>query len=134
MIRALTVLFALFLGGIIYLADKNTLPAPLTMMWRLPYGDKIGHFVMLGTLATLAGLSLKGATWRLGRWRVLWGSTIVAALITLEEFSQAFIPHRTFDLVDLSANYAGIFCAGFLVRHLARRWWPQPSQEPSRLE
>lgn len=128
-LRAITVLFALFLLLVIYLADRNTLPDVLKLMWRLPYGDKVGHFLMLGTMAGLVSLSLKAATWRLGRWRFLWGSTVVAALITVEECSQAFIPHRTFDLVDLSANYAGILCAGFVVRALARRWWPAPGPQ-----
>jgi len=39
---------------------------------------------------------------------------IVVVIMTLEEFSQAFVSSRTFDLIDLTADYVGIICFSYL--------------------
>ena len=83
-------------------------------MLNWPLGDKVAHFCLIGTLALLFNLSLRNARVRLGPREWLIGSLIVFVVVTLEEFSQNFFDHRTFDLVDLSGNYAGIFCFGWL--------------------
>lgn len=41
--------------------------------------------------------------------RLLKTSLFLGALVTLEEISQLFLVNRTFSLVDLAADYAGIF-------------------------
>jgi polysaccharide biosynthesis protein VpsQ len=42
------------------------------------------------------------------------GCLIIAVAMTIEEFSQIWIPNRTFDLMDLAANYLGISIAGWI--------------------
>ena len=44
----------------------------------------------------------------------LLGSLLVACLITFEECTQAFIPARNFEIMDLVCNYAGIYAGGLL--------------------
>jgi len=43
----------------------------------------------------------------------------VAALVTLEEFSQLFFAYRSFSLLDLSCDYLGIWLGGRLALHWA---------------
>jgi hypothetical protein len=101
---------------IITAADRGWMATWFYRINQFPFGDKAGHFVLIGGLAFLLNYALKHrpTPWRpLGR-RVLWGSLIVGVLITLEEISQIWIRSRTFSLGDLAANYAGIVCAQFL--------------------
>lgn len=70
--------------------------------------DKVGHFVLIGTLAWTLNYALRGRLVPLGFVRVQLGGMIIAIAITIEEVSQIWIPGRQFDLDDLAANYAGI--------------------------
>jgi polysaccharide biosynthesis protein VpsQ len=107
-------LFLLFVSGIIIANDLGRLRGIIQWVNLLPFGDKFGHFVLIGTLAFLLNYALNGRTIKIGRQKVLLGCSIVAIAITIEEFSQIWIPSRTFDLVDLAANYCGITIAGLL--------------------
>jgi VanZ family protein len=118
---ATTAIFLLGTGAVIWAAGHNTLPEWAKALWRVPGGDKIGHFLILCALSALINLSLRNRTWPLWRWQVLVGSALVASFITLEELSQALIPHRTFDLLDLSANYLGVLCGGWVARRVQAR-------------
>jgi len=86
----------------------------------VPAADKLGHFVLLGTMSLLVNLSMDLKRWRIGGRELLAGSIIVAILATAEEFTQRFIPTRSFSLLDLAANYLGIFVFGRLAESLAR--------------
>jgi polysaccharide biosynthesis protein VpsQ len=80
----------------------------------IPFGDKFGHLLVIGCLTFLLNHALAGRKLQIGRFRVLLGCTIVAVAMTVEECSQMWFPIRTFDLIDLSANYLGIALAGFI--------------------
>ena len=45
-------------------------------------------------------------------------------IISLEEFSQLFIPSRTFSVADLSTNWSGILLGYFAAKtwHIIRKW------------
>lgn len=91
-----------------------------TMGWtsallaKVPYGDKLMHFFLIGGFAFFMNLLLRNRKISVGKWAILLGSTLVFALMTVEEFSQLFVSTRTFELVDLACNYAGIFVIGRL--------------------
>ena len=87
-------------------------------MDRVPWGDKAGHFLLIGGLALSLNWALRGRPTRIGPVTLQLGGVLVAAIITAEEFSQLWVPARSFDWADLAANYAGIACADWL----ARRW------------
>lgn len=104
----LAVLFGLFVVGIIVLADLGLLGI-LGFVNRIPFGDKMGHFILYGILTLLIDLALirplPSPSRRLLVFRV---ALILALLIGLEESSQQFFAKRTFDLVDLVFNYLGV--------------------------
>jgi len=76
---------------------------------HIPYGDKIAHAVLYGLMALLLNYALdfrKSSTIQLG-------SLIVLTFATLEEFSQYYIPSRTFDMGDLLADFVGVVLVSF---------------------
>lgn len=113
----IAIVFALFISFVIYL-ENNRIPNVFHDIIRsVPHGDKIGHFVVMGSLALITNLAIgnrKSCRWKIGRWVVLGGTTIVTVLATLEEFSQLFIASRTFNPLDLLADYLGIGLANIL--------------------
>jgi polysaccharide biosynthesis protein VpsQ len=106
--------FAICIGLVVVVADVGLGGGLFARLRHIPGGDKTGHFVLMGTLSFLVNMSLGAA--RLGSTRLLTGSVAVAAVVTLEEFSQLALAARGFSLLDLAANYAGIVCGGWLAR------------------
>jgi polysaccharide biosynthesis protein VpsQ len=107
-------LFFIFVAGIIIANDLGRLSKIIKWVGSLPFGDKFGHFILIGTLTFLLNYALEGRMVKIGRQKILLGCSIIAVAISLEEFSQIWIPSRTFDLVDLAANYFGIGTAGWI--------------------
>src|SRR5215208_2700002 len=110
----LTILFALFILLIIVLADMGRL-GMLAIVYRIPYADKVGHFLLYGILALLINLTLFRSLPNRSRipFAVISG-LILALLIGLEEFSQQNFSNRTFSLSDLGASYLGLFFFSWL--------------------
>ena len=106
----LALLFALFILLIIVLADAGMLARYVGFVYEIPWGDKAGHFILYGILALLLDLALFHArpTQSPKRLAVQCG-LILALLIGIEEFSQRFFADRTFDLIDLTFSYLGVF-------------------------
>ena len=93
---------------IIVLADRNQLGI-LKIINQIPFGDKVGHFVLYGIMTLLLDLTFLQARLKLDpKLLVLRIGLIFAVLIGLEEFSQQYFPSRTFDLVDLTFSYLGV--------------------------
>jgi VanZ family protein len=115
----LTILFTLFIILIIVLADMGRLGI-LYQINRLPWGDKIGHFVLYGILVLLVDLSLfrllppSPSRRQSRRWIAVISGLVLALLIGVEEFSQQFFANRTFSLGDLSASYLGVIVFSWL--------------------
>ena len=114
-----TVAIAVALGAIIVAADRGTLPAFLQRLYAFPGGDKVGHGLLFGALAFGATLAVPRRAFAVGRLRVPAAALVVAALVALEEASQARFPGRTLSLADLAASYVGV--AGGAVAALALR-------------
>lgn len=104
----LTILFSLFIVLIIISADAGELGA-LAVIYKIPYADKVGHFILYGILALLLNLTIFRSFPTQNRIRIAISSSLVLALlIGLEEFSQRNFSTRTFSLSDLSASYLGV--------------------------
>ncbi len=117
----LAILFALFIILIIILADTGNLGI-LTLINRIPFTDKVGHFVLYGILALLVNLSLfQSLPSRSRIWIAVVSGLILALLIGLEEFSQRNFPTRTFSLGDLSASYLGVIFFSWLAVKTAKQ-------------
>jgi hypothetical protein len=113
--------YALFLGGIIYLANHGG-GHWWSFITDLPCGDKLGHLGLVATLTLLLNLALRGrrAPGRLSG--ILLGSLLVAIFMSLEECSQAVFPSRSLDLFDGLANLAGVVVGDLAARKaLSRR-------------
>lgn len=82
------------------------------------YSDKLAHCVLMGILCLLLNVALSAPTVRILNRPVLKGSLWLGAIIVLEELSQLYVPHRTFDLLDLLADGIGILAAGAIARRL----------------
>ena len=117
---ALAVLWVLMCGVIIYLADRGLLRPVYAFIGVYPGSDKLGHFVLIGALAGLLNLALglREVRWCGRGW--LLGSVLVGLFCTLEEISQHWLPARSFDLLDLVGDYAGILFFGWLAKRIAR--------------
>ena len=115
-VKILTVCYIIILVGIIFIADQKSTRYLLHFIGNVPYGDKLGHFFLMGFLSFLVNLVLQARTVGFGKVRYLLGSLIVFAVVTIEEFSQLFIRGRSFDLTDLLADLAGILVFGELAR------------------
>ncbi len=102
---ALLALLSLIL--IVRAADAGQLPIFITHLYNFKNGDKVGHFVLMGSVAFLITLAMP----KNGR---LYGLLILAALLTLEEFSQLFFKTRTFSLLDLACSLSGVGVFGYL--------------------
>jgi polysaccharide biosynthesis protein VpsQ len=103
---------------IVYCADRRLMRPMFAFITAHPGLDKVGHFVLVGGSAFLLNLAFGLRQWKaLGRSWLL-GSTLIAAAVTIEEFTQLWFPSRSFDLLDLAADFAGIVCFGWLARRL----------------
>ena len=109
---------------IVVLADTQHLGF-LGIVYDIPYGDKVGHFVLFGLLSFFVNLAVFEAQPRDNKTLLAIGTgLILAMLIGFEEFSQRWVPSRTFSLVDLSASYLGVALFSWLAvkleQHKAR--------------
>jgi VanZ family protein len=107
-----TALYIALLGGIVYLAGHSRHHGVFDAITSIPGGDKCGHFVLMGLLSALLNASFGCRMVAVGAGRVLVGSLIACAAVTLEEASQIFLLYRTFDPVDLFFDYLGIWAFG----------------------
>ncbi len=121
LLRITFVLFTTAFLSIIVIADRGHADLFWNLVGRVPCGDKLGHLGLVGTLSFLLNLLLEGRR-APGRWSpMMLGSLLLLVFMTLEEASQAFIPCRSFDLLDGLANIIGVFCGEGLVRMLPVR-------------
>ena len=113
LIRLVTAAYVTFLTCVIVFVTNRWFGAVFDWV-RETAGDKLMHFLLIGSLAFLVNLSMRASTLSLGPIGVLRGSLILLVLATLEEFSQLMFSSRTFDLMDLACNIGGIIALGSL--------------------
>ncbi len=111
-IRRAAILFALFLVLVIVLANTGQVGAVFGWLYAFPYGDKAGHFLLMGMLSLLVSLGFPTGRVSILSLKQLKSSLVIALVVTLEEISQAFFPERSASAFDLTASLAGIFLFG----------------------
>ena len=89
-LKWITIVFLIFMVVIIVLDDAGRLPSVLAVFYSFHYGDKIGHFVLMGLVNFLVVLSFPIRPPADLAQSSLICSLVVAALVTLEEGSQVF--------------------------------------------
>jgi hypothetical protein len=113
-IHALTLALFCLIVAIIVIANMGQLAQAFPFIYKVPYSDKVGHFLLMGGMAFMLNLSLSGKRIKFGPLKFLLGSLIVLTVVTLEELSQGALSTRTMDLKDWLADIAGIFVFGQL--------------------
>lgn len=115
-ITATSVIIAVI--SIIFIANSsyNFSYEILTFIHGIPLGDKVLHFLLVGSMTIAVNYFWKHRTTQIFSTRILLGSALVLVFMTFEEFGQAFVPHRHFEIADLLCNYAGIFVASKISR------------------
>lgn len=119
--KILTALFALFIILVIVLADIDRLGV-LEVLYRFPYGDKVGHFILYGILTLLVNLTaLRSYRFSDPKRAALTWTLVLALLVAAEEFSQRYFANRTFSLSDLAFGYAGMSLGMWLAWKIDRK-------------
>lgn len=113
-LKRLSWLFFLFLAVIVFTKDMGIAKSFFRMIDEIPLGDKIGHFVLMGTLVLLVNLSLHCKKVRIGNFSIQKGLLIVTPIVMLEEFSQIFIASRQFSMGDIVADVLGLLFFSYL--------------------
>lgn len=111
-IHLLTIFFAAFILIVVALANVGLVYEVFPFINSVPGQDKTGHFILMGIMAFLANLSLRGRQVECCRIRFYLGSLVVLICVVAEEFSQLFMTARGFDLGDLAADLLGILILG----------------------
>lgn len=106
-----------FLIWIVIIADRGEGTPWWAFIYRIPFGDKVGHLGLTGTLSFLCNLAFPSRKPLGPAWAATRTSLILLGVVTAEELSQAFIATRQLDVLDWLADLAGI--AGGQVA----AWW-----------
>ena len=121
MIKIITAVYIFILAGIVVLADFRQTQFIFGFIGGFPFGDKIGHFLLMGMFSVVVNLAFGAKIVKVRKFSYLLGSLIVLAIVTAEEVSQIFVSWRTFDVGDLLADAAGILIFGEIARIINRK-------------
>lgn len=121
LIRLVAVLFSGFIVAMIITANTGIRHPGTELVRVLPYGDKVGHAVLFGSLTLIVNLALSCRTIRppLGP-RLLTGTVAITIFVIVEELSQGFVATRSLDATDLMADLVGITLASLAAPPLYR--------------
>ena len=118
---AIFVAYASFILSVLWVMDTGRGQLVQAFVATHAYSDKLAHCVLMGALCLLLNVALAAPVVHIAYRPVLKGSLWLGAIIVLEELSQLYIAHRTFDLLDLLADFVGIAIAGVITRRLVER-------------
>ena len=100
--------FIAFFITIIGIANRGEGSQWWAFIDRIPYGDKVGHLCLVGTLSFLCNLAFRPGKPTFLPSFITTTTVLLGLLLTLEEISQAFQPHRTCDPFDWLADLVGL--------------------------
>lgn len=100
--------FWFYLGIILSISISAYLKIIPNEISQFPYYDTILHFLLIGMAAYLGHLALNKRKIQLLNIYLPLAPLLVTFFTTIEEFLQKLTPHRSFDLMDLAADFCGI--------------------------
>lgn len=100
--------FFLFICWVTFEANSEQYNTFIMLGKKIPSGDKIGHFLVYGTMALLLNYSLRFARVNMLKMAIYTGSVVVLGFAVIEEFTQLAFESRTFDYADMVSDTAGI--------------------------
>ena len=113
-----------FMVCIIVIANRGEGDRWWSFIGAIPYGDKVGHVGLIGTLSLLCNLAFRPRQPGFLPRRITLTTFILLVLLSLEELSQAFTPTRTCDVYDWLADLVGLAAGQWLAFQL--RGKPNP--------
>ena len=111
--------FSASLIFVILLRNFDSGSSFFSLFISIPYYDKLGHFFLMGILAFLAVVTITPLFPKKSAKSTVIILGVVLTLIALEEYSQIFIPTRTFSLKDFACDLLGVLSFGYLGHSLA---------------
>ncbi len=120
--RRVAILFALLLVALVVIANEGLAGPIFGRFYDFPNGDKVAHFLLMGTLSFLVSLGFSSGRISIFSLRPLKSCLIISAVVALEELSQSFFPGRSASILDLSASLAGVFLLGELGAFMKYRY------------
>jgi VanZ family protein len=117
----LFVAFAIFIALVIRAANTGQGERYWSFLDAIPFGDKLGHVILMGILCFLLNLALHCRTVTIRKSPILLGTLLVSLFVIVEEISQLFLQYRSFDLGDLLADAIGIALASGLAVSVSNR-------------
>lgn len=119
----LTITTSLFAAWLIYQKDLGVSNDIINYVAAWPNGDKIGHFVLFGSVAFCAVIASRYKKINLGQYLPVYlASVVVGVLVIIEEISQMWFTTRTFEFADIAANLLGITMFSLLA-YVLDKWF-----------
>jgi hypothetical protein len=118
--RIAALAFIVFMITIIIIADRGEGSRWWSFIDHIPYGDKVGHLGLIGTLSLLCNLAIPPRKHAFLPRFITLTTLILLVFLSLEELAQAFIPTRTCDFFDWLADLAGLALGQLAAAGLSR--------------
>jgi hypothetical protein len=115
--------FIVFFICIVMIADRGDGTPWWSFINEIPYGDKMGHLGLMGTMSFLCNLAFPSRRPDFFKRFFTVTTLVLLALISAEELSQGFIATRTLDLLDWLADLAGLSIGQFFALRVRSRFF-----------
>ncbi|AFY56943.1 VanZ like family protein [Rivularia sp. PCC 7116] len=106
--RTWAIAFWFYIGIILSISMSAYLKIIPNEIERFPYYDTILHFLLIGFSAFLGHLAFNKRKIDILNFSLPLVPIIISFFVLIEECLQMFSPHRSFDLVDLAADFCGM--------------------------
>lgn len=115
--------FIVFFICIVMIADRGNGTPWWSFINEIPYGDKMGHLGLMGTMSFLCNLAFPSRRPDFVKRFFTVTTLVLLALISGEELSQGFIATRTLDFFDWLADIAGLSLGQFFAMKMRGRFF-----------
>ncbi|MEM6755090.1 MAG: VanZ family protein [Cyanobacteria bacterium P01_C01_bin.38] len=106
--RTWAIAFWFYIGIILSITISAYLKIIPNEIQRFPYFDTIMHFILMGFSAFLGHLAFNKRKINIFNFSLPLVPIVISCFVFIEECLQRFSPNRSFDLVDLAADFCGI--------------------------
>jgi hypothetical protein len=106
--RTWAIAFWFYIGIILSITISAYLKIIPNEIKQFPYYDTILHFLLMGFSAFLGHLAFNKRKINILNLSLPLVPIVISFFVLIEECLQIFSPHRSFDLVDLAADFCGI--------------------------
>ncbi len=116
--RPWVIAFWFYIGLILSISLSAYLKIIPNEIKQFPYYDTILHFLLMGFSAFLGHLAFNKRKIKIFNFSLPLVPIIISFFVLFEECLQMFSPHRSFDLVDLAADFCGIILFTWLAERM----------------